>query len=78
MSCAKCLGAGHHLGDQRLFQTETLSTLGFPKKLQNRLAAVALYFAWYNFCRIHGSLRVTPAMAAGVSKVVWELERLIL
>ena len=55
----------------------TRLTLGFSKKLANLQAAVALYFAWYNFCRIHGSLRVTPAMAAGVSEVVWDLERLL-
>jgi hypothetical protein len=37
----------------------------------------ALHFAHYNFCRVHSSLRVTPAMAAGVSDRVWELEELI-
>jgi hypothetical protein len=36
-----------------------------------------LHFAHYNFCRIHSSLRVTPAMAAGVSSDVWSLERLL-
>ena len=55
----------------------TRMTLGFSKKLQNLRAAVALYFAWYNFVRIHGSLRVTPAMAAGVSETVWDLDQLL-
>ncbi|MDE0001710.1 MAG: hypothetical protein OXQ29_03330 [Rhodospirillaceae bacterium] len=55
----------------------TRLTLGFSKKLRNLRAAVALYFAWYNFCRIHGSLRVTPAMAAGITDTVWALERLL-
>src|SRR5205814_6036371 len=51
--------------------------LGFSKKLENLKYAVALYFAWYNFCRIHGTLKVTPAMAAGISTEVWPLERLL-
>lgn len=51
--------------------------LGFSKKLENLRYAVALYFAWYNFCRIHSSLRVTPAMAAGIANEIWSLERLI-
>ena len=55
----------------------TRMTYAFSKKVRNLRAAVALYVAWYDFCRIHGSLRVTPAMAAGVSDTVWELERLL-
>jgi IS1 family transposase len=51
----------------------TRLTNAFSKKVQNLEAAVALHFMYYNFCRIHKSLRVTPAMAAGVSKRVWEL-----
>ena len=45
----------------------TRLTNAFSKKLDNLKAAVALHFAHYNFVRIHGSLRVTPAMAAGVT-----------
>jgi len=37
------------------------------KKLENHKAAVALHFAYYNFCRLHGSLRVTPAIGAGIT-----------
>lgn len=51
--------------------------LGFSKKLENLKAAVALYFAWYNFVRIHGSLKVTPAMEAGLTDHVWSLSDLI-
>ena len=51
--------------------------LGFSKKLDNLKAAVALYFAWYNFVRIHGSLKVTPAMEAGITDHVWTLGELI-
>jgi IS1 family transposase len=52
----------------------TRLTNGFSKKAANHSAAVALHFMHYNFCRIHSSLRVTPAMAAGVAERVWELE----
>ena len=45
----------------------TRLTNGFSKKVENMRAAVSLHFAHYNFVRVHRSLRVTPAMAAGVS-----------
>lgn len=51
--------------------------LGFSKKLENLKAAVALYFAWYNFVRVHGTLRVTPAMEAGLTDHVWSLGELL-
>jgi IS1 family transposase len=54
----------------------TRLTLGFSKKLENLAAAVALHVAHYNFCRIHGSLRCTPAMAAEVTNAPWTLEEL--
>ena len=47
------------------------------KKLENHAATVALYFMHYNFARIHRTLRITPAMAAGVSDHVWGLEEII-
>jgi len=52
-------------------------TNGFSKKLENLKAAVSLHFAHYNFVRLHRSLRVTPAMAAGVSDRLWTLEELV-
>lgn len=55
----------------------TRLTNGFSKKLDNHMAAVAIYYLHYNFCRIHQTLRITPAMAAGVSGHVWELEELV-
>ena len=55
----------------------TRLTNAFSKKLVNLKAACALHFAHYNFCRVHSTLRVTPAMAAGVSEHVWELEELL-
>lgn len=54
----------------------TRLTLGFSKKLKNLAAAVALHVAHYNFCRVHGSLKVTPAMAAGVINELWTIEDL--
>jgi hypothetical protein len=55
----------------------TRLTNAFSKKLANLKAALALYFAHYNFVRIHGSLRVTPAMTAGVTDRTWTLEEII-
>ena len=52
-------------------------TLAYSKKLANLKAACALHFAWYNFCRVHSALRVTPAMAAGVTQEIWNLDSLI-
>lgn len=55
----------------------TRLTNGFSKKVENLEAAVALHFAHYNFVRLHRSLRITPAMAAGVSDRLWSIEELI-
>ncbi len=55
----------------------TRLTNAFSKKLENHEHAVALYFMYYNFCRIHQSLRVTPAMEAGVADHVWEIKEII-
>jgi len=55
----------------------TRLTNAFSKKVENLSYAVALHFMHYNFCRVHQSLRVTPAMEAGVSDHVWELNELI-
>ena len=50
---------------------------GRTMKLENLKAAVALYFAHYNFCRIHGTLRVTPAMEAGLTDHIWTIGELL-
>ena len=55
----------------------TRLTNAFSKKLENLKAAVALYIAWYNFCRVHGTLKVTPAMEARLTDHVWSLEELL-
>jgi hypothetical protein len=49
----------------------------FSKKPANLKAALALHFAYYNFCRIHATLRVTPEMAAGITDRIWGLEELL-
>ncbi len=48
-------------------------TNGFSKKLENHTAAVALYMSHYNFCRVHETIRVTPAMALGVTDHIWTI-----
>jgi IS1 family transposase len=55
----------------------TRLTNAFSKKIENHIAAIGLFHAHYNLCRIHKSLRVTPAMAAGVSDHVWSVEELV-
>jgi IS1 family transposase len=55
----------------------TRLTNAFSKKVENHAAMVALHFMHYNFCRIHQTLRITPAMAAGLSDHVWEIEELV-
>ncbi len=55
----------------------TRLTIGFSKKWENLRAMLALYFAYYNFVRIHSSIRCTPAMEAGITKTVWTLRDLL-
>lgn len=55
----------------------TRLTNAFSKKVENHAAAVALWFMYYNFCRVHQTLRVTPAMEAGLLEHVWNIEGLV-
>ena len=55
----------------------TRLTNGFSKKSENPTAAVSLYFMYYNFVRIHQTLRTTPAMAAGVTDKLWDVEDIV-
>lgn len=55
----------------------TRLTNGFSKKVENHAYSVALYFMHYNFCRIHKSLRVTPAIEAGITDHVWTIEAML-
>jgi len=52
-------------------------TTGYSKKLENHRAAVALWIAFYNFCRVHETLRCTPAMALGVTDHIWSVAELV-
>jgi IS1 family transposase len=62
-----------HMSMRRL----TRLTNAFSKKVENLQAAVGLHFAHYNFARVHKSLRVTPAMAAGITDRLWSLEEIV-
>jgi IS1 family transposase len=55
----------------------TRLTNGFSKKIENHFYSVAIHFMHYNFCRIHKSLRVTPAMEANVTDHVWSIEEML-
>ncbi len=55
----------------------TRLTNAFSKKIENHHAAIALHFMHYNFCRVHKTLRVTPAMEAGLAHHVWTVEELV-
>ena len=55
----------------------TRLTNAFSKKIENHMAANALHFAYYNFCRVHQTLRVTPAMEARLTDHVWSIEELV-
>lgn len=55
----------------------TRLTNAFSKKVENHAASVALWFMYYNFCRVHQTLRVTPAMEAGISDHVWSIDEVL-
>jgi IS1 family transposase len=55
----------------------TRLTNAFSKKIENHAAAVALYFMYYNFARVHKTLRCSPAMAAGVDNRLWEIKDIV-
>ncbi|MEO5858349.1 MAG: DDE-type integrase/transposase/recombinase [Pyrinomonadaceae bacterium] len=55
----------------------TRLTNGFSKKVENHMHAIALHYMYYNFVRIHKSLRCTPAMAAGVTSRLWEISDIV-
>jgi IS1 family transposase len=67
----------HNLTMRMSMRRFTRLTNAFSKKLENLEHNVALYFMHYNFCRIHQSLRVTPAMEAGIADHVWSMEEVV-
>lgn len=67
----------HNLTIRMAIRRFTRLTNAFSKKLDNHKAACALHFAYYNFCRIHRSLRVTPAMEDGITGHIFTLRELL-
>ncbi len=55
----------------------TRLTNAFSKKVANHAHAMALHFLYYNFVRVHKTLRTTPAMAAGITKRLWEMSDVV-
>ena len=55
----------------------TRLTNAFSKRIDNHCHALALYFVWYNFVRIHKTLRTSPAMAVGVTDQLWEMKDIV-
>ena len=52
-------------------------TLGFSKKLRNHEAALALFFMYYDYCKVHGTLKTTPAVAHGLTDHVWSVREML-
>jgi hypothetical protein len=67
----------HNLTLRMQIRRYTRLTNAFSKRLRNHTAALGLFLCYYNFCRIHRTLRVTPCMAAGVTSRVWEIADLV-
>jgi transposase-like protein/IS1 family transposase len=67
----------HNLSIRTSMRRMTRLSLGFSKKWANLEHAYALWFAYYNFCRVHRSLRVTPAMENGITDHIWTIAELI-
>jgi hypothetical protein len=80
-SAAEWIGANLELAEVIEHLILILAKGGAPALVVSEIcvewAAHALYFAFYNFCRIHSSIRVTPAMQAGISDHVWDIAELI-
>jgi hypothetical protein len=70
---AVALDSGRRMSMRRF----TRLTNAFTKKLENHAAMVALYFMFYNFARVHQTLRVTPAIEAGIADHVWSIEEIV-
>jgi hypothetical protein len=55
----------------------TRLTNAFSKKVENHAAAISLHFMYYNFCRVHQTLKTTPAVAAGITDHVWSIDEMV-
>jgi transposase InsO family protein len=56
----------------------TRLTNGFSKKWENHEAALALFFAYYNFCRVHSTIKTTPAVKAGLAERPWTVQEMLM
>jgi len=65
------------LSDFGWLGSATRLTNAYSKKLEQHCASVALHFAYINWCRIHGTTRITPAMAVGLATRPWSVENLL-
>ena len=85
--CLKCPGNPDHVSTSYVERSNlsmrmsmrrfTRLTNAFSKKLENHAASVAIYFTWYNFGRVHRTLKTTPAVKAGVANHVWKVEEMV-
>jgi len=73
-SCVERANLTMRMGMRRF----TRLTNGFSKKLDNHMHAISLHFMHYNFCRIHKTLRVTPAMEAKIDDHIWTMEEVVM
>ena len=64
----------HNLTMRMSMRRYTRLTNAFSKKIQNHAHSLALYYVWYNFCRVHQTLRTSPAMAAGITDTLHDME----
>ena len=67
----------HNLTIRTQVRRMTRLTNAFSKKWENHEAALGLFFAYYNFCRVHGTLKTTPAVAAGLADSTWSVKELL-
>jgi hypothetical protein len=67
----------HNLTIRMSIRRLTRLTNAFSKKRENLRAALALFFAYYNFCRVHSSIHCTPAMEAGITNHIWSIKELL-
>jgi hypothetical protein len=65
------------MGSVSVMRRFTRLTNAFSKKLENHAHMVALYALWYNFARIHKTVRMSPAMAEGIEKRLWSMEDVV-
>ena len=67
----------HNLSTRMHVRRMTRLTNAHSKKWENHEAALALFYVWYNYCRVHSTLGKTPAVAAGLATATWSIEKLL-